>query len=501
MKKPNIIFLFSDQHRRSAMGFWQKNEYKDKIRGVSDPVVTPSLDSLANEGIVLSEAYSSYPVCSPFRAMLFSGKYPENNGVWYNCSPGRLDALREDIDTFTDVLSDSGYSVGYVGKWHLEEPRPDFDANGNYIGDDDSYDGERFFPDGSPDSNKACWDTLIRSGRQRKIDYLYAYNTWDIFRTKEGPNKLKAPHYWDKNHNRITVPPNIWSPEFETDLAIDFIKNEKGERDSDKPYALFVSYNPPHLPYSSREDTNYTAYDSIYSADNQPNAEDLIKRENVTIKDKGFYEKVRVYFSHVTGIDSCVGRILEILDKSGEKDDTVVVFTADHGEMMGSHGLMSKNVPYEEATAIPFIIRYPKVLEHRTDDLFMTGADIMPTLLGLAKLEIPRGVEGSDYSELLKSNEGERPKSALFTQPARKGVRTHKYMFAISYGDKENYSDPVLYDIEKDPYQVNNLSFDSIPSEDLNELRSELGLRLTISKDPWYKMKLYSDFIIYPEEA
>ena len=501
MKKPNVIFIFSDQHRKSSMGFWQNDEYKDYIKGEPDPVITPNLDELARDGVVLSEAYSSYPVCSPFRAMLFSGRYPENNGVWNNCAPGRLDALREDLDSLTDVLSDSGYSVGYVGKWHLEEPRPDFDSEGNYIGDDENYKGERFFPDGSPDSNTACWDTLIRSGRQRKIDYLYAYNTWDVFRTKEGGNKLKAPHYWDKDHNRITVPPNIWSPEFETDLALDFIKNEKGERDEDKPYALFVSYNPPHLPYSSREDTDYTAYDNIYSADNQPDINALIKRENVTITDKKFHEKVRVYFSHVTGIDSCVGKILDGLEKSGEKDNTIVIFTADHGEMLGSHGLMSKNVPYEEATAIPFIIRYPDMLKHRTDDLFMTGADIMPTLLGLIDVDIPRGVEGSDYSTLLKGEDGERPRSALFTQPKRKGVRTAKYLLTISYGDKDNYSAPELYDLENDPYQMSSIPFDSIPEEELTLLREELGLRLKISGDPWYKMKLYHDFIIYPIEA
>ena len=180
------------------MGFWQKEEYRDALLGAADPVSTPNLDRLADSGLVLSEAYSGYPVCSPFRAMLFSGRYPEGNGVWQNCAPGRKDELRGDIDTLTDVLSDSGYSVGYVGKWHLEEPKPEFDREGNYIGGDPDYTGERFFPDGSPDSNTACWDTLIRSERQRKIDYLYAYNTHDIFRRDPQKSRLLSPHYWIK---------------------------------------------------------------------------------------------------------------------------------------------------------------------------------------------------------------------------------------------------------------------------------------------------------------
>ena len=143
------------------MGFWQKEEYRDKLLGLSDPVYTPNIDTLADEGIVVSEAYSSYPVCSPFRAMLFSGLYPEDNGVWQNCAPGRRDKLSDGIPTLTDTLAGNGYSVGYVGKWHLEEPCADFDCDGNYIKDSADYQGERYFADGSPENAPTCWDTLI----------------------------------------------------------------------------------------------------------------------------------------------------------------------------------------------------------------------------------------------------------------------------------------------------------------------------------------------------
>jgi len=401
MKHPNILFLFTDQHRKSALGFWSRPEYRDGLLGESDPVHTPNLDRLAEESIVVSNAYSSYPVCSPFRAMLFSGRYPENNGVWQNCAPGRRDELRSDISTFTDILSDSGYSVGYVGKWHLERPEADFDRDGNYIGDDPSYEGERYFPDGSHDDNTVCWDTLIPRGRQRKMDYLYAYNTWDIFRAEADMPLQKRPHYWDKNQNRVTAPEGVWSPDFETDLAIDFLKNEKGERNAEAPFALFVSYNPPHSPYTSRADTDIEAYDQHYSREQIPQATDLLKRKNVTLENEKFLEQARVYFSHVTGIDRCIGRILDALTPE-QAENTVVIFTADHGEMLGSHGLMAKNVPYEEATAIPFLIRYPGKLAHRCEPLFLSGADILPTVLSLAEIEIPDEIEGKDYFFLTK---------------------------------------------------------------------------------------------------
>jgi len=499
MKHPNILFLFTDQHRKSALGFWSRPEYRDGLLGESDPVHTPNLDRLAEESIVVSNAYSSYPVCSPFRAMLFSGRYPENNGVWQNCAPGRRDELRSDISTFTDILSDSGYSVGYVGKWHLERPEADFDRDGNYIGDDPSYEGERYFPDGSHDDNTVCWDTLIPRGRQRKMDYLYAYNTWDIFRAEADMPLQKRPHYWDKNQNRVTAPEGVWSPDFETDLAIDFLKNEKGERNAEAPFALFVSYNPPHSPYTSRADTDIEAYDQHYSREQIPQATDLLKRKNVTLENEKFLEQARVYFSHVTGIDRCIGRILDALTPE-QAENTVVIFTADHGEMLGSHGLMAKNVPYEEATAIPFLIRYPGKLAHRCEPLFLSGADILPTVLSLAEIEIPDEIEGKDYALILQTGVGERPGTALFTQVKRKGVRSEKYLLTITYESDTQYQDAMVFDLENDPYQLLPLTPEDIPAQDLLYLRQELGAHLKHSSDPWYKKRLYAEFILYPED-
>ena len=495
MSKPNILFICTDQQRRASLGLFSKDEYKDLLTGAADPVHTPNIDALADEGIIITEAYSSYPVCSPFRAMLFSGLYPEDNGVKQNCAPGRPDELRADIPTFTDVLADNGYDVGYVGKWHLEMPRADFDQSGNYIAENAEYSGERFYADGSPEAAPTCWDTLIPESRRRGIDYLYAYNTYDVFRYSESTPILKRPRLFDRDYKRHMPPPDVWSADFETDVALNFLKNDAGQRRKSEPFALFVNYNPPHSPYASIDDTDRDAYEKHYKhADAEKR---LPMRENLAPTVEDFEEKARVYFSHVCGIDRCVGRLLDALDEIGERENTIVVYTSDHGEMMGSHGLMAKNVPYEEATAIPFVIRYPRALNHRAVPLFITAVDMMPTVLGLAGIEKPSGLAGEDYSNLLSCGEGEMPSAALFTQPKRKGVRTRDYLLTIAYGTDDRHGETMLFDMKADPYQMNNLPLSAIPEAQLNELLRLLGSMLKKANDPWYKKRLYSDLILY----
>ncbi|MCI9626633.1 MAG: sulfatase [Clostridia bacterium] len=495
---PNLLFVIADQFRRYSMGFWSDPTFRPHLTTEPDPVHTPHFDAFARQSVVLSRAISNYPVCSPFRAMLFSGQFPEENGVWHNCAPHRDYELRGDIPTFPSVLHDCGYHTGYIGKWHLECPRPDFDPEGNYIADNPNYDGPRRFPDGSMPDNINCWNTLIPKGRQRNIDFLHAYNTWDVFRGNAEMNPLRKPVYWDNDCRRYSSPDGQWSPEYETDLAISYLENKDGMRPQDDPFALFVCYNPPHLPYESREDTDYDMYDNYYSEQAQPDVQKLIARDNVTLEGEEYERHARVHFSHVSGIDRQFGRLLETLDQQQLAEDTIVIFCSDHGEMMGSHGLMSKNVLYEEAMAIPFLIRCPG-LTPKVDDLLLSGVDIMPTTLSLMGLadHIPSGLQGTDYAAAF-SSDVPRPQSALFVQMDTKGLQTEHYTFSISDGGAV-FTKPALYDNFADPYQMHNLSFDAIPPEDLLFLRKQLGYWLKQSNDPWWQQRKYADFIVYPD--
>lgn len=505
-KHPHILFVMTDQHRRIAMNFWNREPYRSHIFGEADPVVTPCFDAFAEESVVFSQSVSNSPVCSPYRGMLFSGLFSGQNGVWNNCSPTRDSELRGDIPTFTDVLAESGYDVGYVGKWHLEKPRPQYDAEGNYIGEDPDYRGECYYPDGSPADNTACWDSLIPNDRNRHIRYMYMYNTCDVFRARADMPAVKRPHYWDNGYRRHTPPDGVWTPAFETDLAIRYIRNRAGERDGDKPFALFVSYNPPHSPYYSREDTDYEMYDRYYAGRDLPLRKNFgCADENNGIYPKGkatpvkgdMQEQRRVYFSHVSGIDRQFGRLLAALREEGLEEDTVVVFHADHGEMMGSHNLRAKNVLFEEALGIPLLIRYGKKLPHRIEDGLVSGVDIMPTVLGLAGLAcaVPPGLHGRDYSPALRGERQVWEVSAFYCQEREKGVRTDRYSFVIAEMADGAFA-TLLFDNQKDPYQCNNLPLAALPGEDREFLLNQLAYWLRKTDDPWYRAGKFENWAV-----
>jgi arylsulfatase A-like enzyme len=444
--------MFPDQFRRQAIGFMD-----------ADPVITPRLDKFAAESMVLTDAVSSYPVCSPFRAMLFTGQYPITNGVTTNCNSSRDVMLRRDQRCLTDVLQDSGYSTGYLGKWHLDKPHEPFV-------------GRRRGRVGGPGGG-IVWDEFVPPERRHGIGFWHAYNCRD---------QHMNPRYWLTDSER-TEPKYFdkWSTEHEADVAIEFIRNPQGKhRDPDEPFALFIAPNPPHTPF----DQVPKKYVDMYEG---KTCRDLLNRPNVDLDNPHPQAKrhVKNYFAAVTGTDEQFGRILDALDEQGLSANTIVVFAADHGEMMGSHNRMHKSVVYEESTGIPFIIRWPGRIPARRDDLLLSPADIMPSLLGLMGLSarIPSGVEGRDYSEIMLGKGGKRPNSALYIRCSgprggARGVRTHRYTFAVT-PKQEGGTETLLFDNKQDPYQLKNVA--ASRPEVVRRLSDELKKWLDRTDDPW----------------
>jgi arylsulfatase A-like enzyme len=446
-ERPNLLFVFPDEMRQQAMGFLGR-----------DPVITPNLDRFAAGSLFLPNAVSNYPVCSPYRAMLLTGKYPHANGVTGNCTPDSHELgveLRADETCISDILKSVGYDCGYIGKWHLDSARPP----------------------NIPDDGPEWWDCFIPKDRRHGFDFWHAYNCFDDHFN---------PHYWTADAGlNGKIHPRKWSPEYETDVAIDFIRSRGGERrQNGRPFALFVSHNPPHMPFHMVPEK----YVRMYGA---AGPEDLLVRPNAARDLKTAREGVRNYFAMVTGVDDNFGRLLKCLKDEGLEDDTIVVFTSDHGEMMGSHALMHKQQPYEESFLVPFLVRWPGKLKPGKDGMHMSVPDLMPTLLGLLGVTrgIPGDIQGKDCSPILLGRGGERPEfAAYYGMPpeaphlGRRGLRTDRYTFVVAK-DREGKGSVVLYDNEADPYQTANVS-EANPRV-VEELKGKLAGWLEKTHDPF----------------
>lgn len=465
-QRPNLLFVFADQWRRQSVGFMKE-----------DPVITPNIDSFAQESLILDNATSSCPLCSPHRAALFTGKYPISTGVFTNCKPDLDIMLKPEEVCIGDVLKEGGYNTGYIGKWHLDVPEVRYNEN--------------------PVSGARNWDAFTPLGPKRHgFDFWYSYGTFD--------NHL-TPHYWKDTADMIKI--NQWSVEHETDVAIDYLKS----CEKNKPFALFISFNPPHSPYDLVQDKYKAIYRDM----------DISLRPNVIVEDvkchtgeimksgkENIVEATKNYFAAISGIDENFGRLLKELKKQGFDENTIVVLSADHGDMMGSHGMMAKHVWYEESIGIPFVMRWPEKINAGRSDALLNSADVMPTLLALMGFDIPETVEGTDFSAVLKSEKEDSVKSAFISAyPGRdifvkafnekeanileygwRGVKTKRHTYVINKGyfPEGNELERLLYDNEADPYQLNPLRIQN-PGENSTayELEEELKVYLNKLGDPF----------------
>lgn len=427
-----------------------------------DPVQTPVLDAFSRQSLVLTHAISNAPVCSPYRAMLMTGRYPLSNGVVTNCTTQddvRRAELRASDVCFPDVLHRAGYSLGYIGKWHLDSPHPPYVDTSNNRG-------------------AVKWNEWTPPERRHGFDFWHAYGTYD---------QHNAPQYWETNaprERRIVAPK--WGPEYETDLAIRYLENEGGRfRRPDRPFALFVACNPPHTDYHQVP----ARYVERYAGKTW---RDLINRPNFdAAADTGLVRSCKAdiayYFAQISGVDDQFGRLLGALDKARLAEDTIVVFTSDHGNCIGCHNEITKNNPFDEALRVPFLIRWPGVIPPRRDNLLLSVPDIMPTLLALtgsSTAEIPPEVEGTDYSALFRGGTQARPASALYFQHERneRGIRTARYTMAVTGNRKPPRT--LLFDNDADPYQLHDLA-GSRPELVRQLFNDELEPWLRRTRDPW----------------
>lgn len=434
-EKPNLLIIINDQWRGEAMGYEGR-----------EPVKTPNLDAFAKTSFVAKQMVANYPLCSPSRAMLFSGKYPLKNHVYSNVNskstPYEIQ-LPTDITCISDVLKASGYFNGYIGKWHLDSPHEPYVNTSN-------------------NDKETAWNEWTPPSRRHGYDYWYSYGTYDIH------NK---PMYWDTNDSRDSFHyVNEWGPQHEADKAISFLKNQGNVRPTDKPFSLVVSMNPPHSVYKYIPKKYYDLYKDVP-------LESLIKDPDIPAADtemgKLYRDNIKYYYANITGADEQIGRILGYLKQSGLQKNTIIIFMADHGNSLGKHEEVSKNHFHEESVRIPFIMHWDgKILARYDDKMLMSEPDIFPTLINMMGVKTPplTDIDGKDFSKYITTGKGDYPKlqyimgsvAASRSNSGFRGVRTAQYKLVYDLAGKT--LNKYLFDIQKDPFELNNL-YQSNPKE------------------------------------
>jgi arylsulfatase A-like enzyme len=293
--RPNVLFVFSDQHRWCDLGCYGNPE-----------VETPHLDALARQGLRCTHCVANAPLCVPSRGCLLTGLYPLRHRAVANDLP-----LSSQVRTVAHVLGEAGYHTGYIGKWHLAG-----------------------VPRDAPVPRGARGGFRTWKAYRCHHDYLHAY-------------------YFDEDDRRVPV--SGYGPEAETDLALAFL------REAPRPWALWLSWGPPHDPYQAVPEPYLARYRRPLTL--RPNVPDAAWRSPAHRWERAdLLAAYQGYYAHITALDAQMGRLLEALDATGQAEDTVVVYTSDHGDMLGSHGFLDKQLPYDEAIRVPLLVRWPGVV-------------------------------------------------------------------------------------------------------------------------------------------
>ncbi len=512
---PNVMIIFPDQWRKSAIEIWQEEPYRSALEtDVSDPVITPNLNTFCKESIVSTGAVSNYPLCSPMRGMFLSGAYPRQNGLNTNCRNDHPEIeLSPDMICMPQVFYNSGYNTSYFGKCHWYGTRPEFDTDFVWVGAAGTNHVNT--------DNPKVYDSFVPPGAHRfGIEYLVQLISDGHFQSKM---------YIDDNSDSAPVSRILNTPTFSTtveaDKILEYLNKDNGVSyyDDSNPFFMMWAPNPPHPAYDGPDDIKALHYDAMMDAE-------LLNRPNVPKSYSALsLEAVREYYTMVTAVDIEMGRIFDHLAATDDprnpghklKENTIVIITADHGEMLDSFDSKGKGKINRESYDIPYLVRWPAKISNRVDTLPINTVDTFPTVCGLAGIasQIPATVQGTDLSAyFLDSNTPvtRNTEATIFMRdiwnidPAKnkevRGVRNEKYSFFFNkieplgtYTDLAPFSSYTLYDDSADPYQQNKLSFADIPVADLIKLRRDLYDVMAEANDKILENNGYREFIIYPD--
>ena len=484
--QPNILYIMSDDHAAHAISAYQGR--------LAEIAPTPHLDRLANEGALFTNAFCTNSICSPSRACVITGQYNHTNGVFD--LGGRIQPDRQMLPL---QMQDAGYETAMIGKWHLKAEPAAFDYYCVLPGQGKYHDPEFRIRGTKP------WGKNTIAFEDKHVTDVITDLSIEWLEHKRNKSKpfflmhhYKAPHDYFDNAPRyesyladidIPSPASLWkmNPHFGS-LAT------RGDRDELVPH-IGTSIGGRNPRRSSLSDLP-SRYPDEFPINFDPN--DYSDDENKKFAYNAYLKK---FLRCVKGIDDNIGRLLQKLEALGQLDNTIIVYTADQGFMLGEHDYQDKRWMYEQSQRMPLMIRYPKrVKPGQRFDTLIENVDFAPTLLEYAGASIPSTIQGQSFRSLLET--GREPDSwkketyyrywmhmAHHDNPAHVGIRTktHKLIFYYGCNYDGGYRTPPgweLYDLASDPAETINL-YDNPENTDLvADLKARLAtLRQRIGDD------------------
>lgn len=448
-RAPNLVIVHCDELNFRTIGCYRDTLTPEQglMWGPDAVCETPHIDSLAREGAICTKFYAATPVCSPSRSSLISGQYPQNTPVTNNNTH-----LDDGVVTFAHQLGKKGYATGYAGKWHL-------DGGGK--------------PQWAPERKFGFEDNR----------YMFNRGHWkQLELTPEGPRVKARDGKGKPTYSVQGADEESFATDWLTDRTIDFIEENK-----EKPFAYLVSIPDPHGP-----DTVRAPYDKMFSDDKvqKPRTYDKDAKSSPSWakpQDKCPW-KMASYHGMMKCIDDNVGRLIDALKERDLYDNTILVFTADHGDMRGEHRRQNKGVPMEASGKIPFVIRWPGGIPEglRIDDA-MNTTDFMPTILSLLEGEASGKEEGRDLSALFQGEKLDGADITFMRGTTKDAADDKGWIAAVTSTHKLILSDtdePWLLNLEKDPDELKNFADDPAEAETRRELARQLQKYAKRTGDP-----------------
>jgi arylsulfatase A-like enzyme len=455
MSRPNILFILTDQQRWDTCGCY----------GQRLPV-TPELDRLAAEGTRFEHAFTPQPLCTPARACLQTGRYATETGVFM------LDiALPQDEPTIARHFSRAGYRTGYLGKWHLAATHPRYADPSKRPGHREPFECT-FRP--VPPERRGGWN-----------DFWLASNHLES--TTQG----YGGHLFDGDGNRREFPEGRYRVDAMTDWALEYLD---AQAQSPDPFFLFLSYIEPHWQNNRKNhDAPHGLAEKFRDARIPADLADFDGQPEWLIPD--WREDYAAYLACCHSLDQNLGRLRQKLDEMGIADNTLIVFTSDHGCHFGKHNSGAKDSCHDASIRIPMVLHGPGFIGGGTVDRLASLIDLPPTLLSAAGLPVPDAMRGRPLQEALDPATADWPEDVFYQiSPSilGRGIRTRRWKYAVKAPDNDGfdemisatYEEDFLYDLENDPHELNNLVADPTLGEMRDCLRRRLLARMKVAGEP-----------------